>query len=107
MEEPRELVVVACSLGPEDHAARLQGWQEIRARALIDALATRRGVRLIFRNDPGVEEDLRQLVSLESECCSFADWSLRVHSGDLVLDVSADGDASAVVREMLGVMNGS
>jgi hypothetical protein len=101
MEEPREPAVVACSLGPEDHSARRTRWQQIRTRALIDVFATQRGVRLIFRDDPGVEEDLRQLVSLEGECCSFADWSLRAQSGDLLLDVSADGDASAVVREML------
>jgi len=59
------------------------------------------GVRLIFRAEEGVEGQLRELGRLEAQCCAFADWDVQRREEDLVLDVTARGEAVAAVRALV------
>jgi hypothetical protein len=93
--------VVACALGQEALAERRERWQALHARAGIDIVSSLSGLRLTFRADRGVEEELRDLAALERECCAFAAWSVRSEDGQVVLDVRGESDlAIAAVQEM-------
>jgi len=92
---------IACSLDREGLAKRGKRWLELGARAAVEVAATDRGLRLAFRADEGVEDELRRLAKLERECCAFADWSLHVGGEEITLELAAEGEAVPVVREML------
>ena len=86
--------MVACSLQQRQLVERRQRWQALAARAALDIAANERGLRLIFRAERGVEEELSELAALERECCSFADWSVRPSRAELDETARAirDGD---------------
>jgi hypothetical protein len=93
--------VVACALGQEALAERRLRWDALGARAGIDIVASDSGLRLIYRADNEVEQELRELAALERECCAFADWSVRSSDGQVVLDIRGESDvAIAAVQEM-------
>jgi len=83
---------VACSLGRDDLATRSLRWQALHSRAAGELTDTESGLRLSFRADPGVAEEVEALAALERDCCAFADWSVRAHSGRIVLEASAARD---------------
>src|SRR5688500_12450465 len=90
----------ACALGPRDLPERRRRWLRLSERALIEKAPIPAGVRLRFEKLDGVEAQLRDLVALERECCSFAAWSLSPRAGEFSLEVTAEGDAVAAVRTL-------
>lgn len=91
---------VACSLTRAGVAAQLGRWARLVAAALTGHTRTADGVRLSFRPEPGTEEELRALVAVEAECCSWAAWTVQASPKDLVLDVRATGDGVAALHGM-------
>jgi hypothetical protein len=100
MTRDRRDAAIGCSLTAAGLGERSSRWEDLLARALIDKSATGDGVRLRFRADPGVQEELCKLVRLERECCGFADWTMSREEGNVILDVAADGIGTTVVRSM-------
>jgi hypothetical protein len=97
--------LVACSLEPAQLASRWVHWRGLLRRAALAVASTERGLRLEFRDAPGVESELRELIWLERICCRFADWSLRADADRLVLEVGGRTDEGvAAVRAMFGTM---
>lgn len=47
------------------------------------------GGRLRYRDEPGVEEALRELIRLEAECCPDISFSLTREKEELVLAIEA------------------
>lgn len=92
---------IACTLGPSDLALQAERWHRLGARAALDRVETPQGVRLRFRREPGVEDELGQLVAVERVCCAFADWSLHVDGEEITLELAAKGEAVPVVQGML------
>lgn len=90
----------ACSLSQGDGSKRRERWLRLCDRALLEKAPTEGGVRLRFRALDGVANELRELAALERECCSFAIWSVRGDHANLILDVSAEGDAAGIVRAL-------
>jgi hypothetical protein len=91
---------IACSLDQGDLTERGERWRALAERAELEVAPTAGGLRLLFRDAPGVDGELRQLVALERECCGFADWSLRKA---IVLEVSGTSpDAIAAVQGLFG-----
>jgi hypothetical protein len=94
---------VACSLGRDDLAELQARWQRLGESAGIEVAPTERGLRLVFRRDPGVGEEVRELAALERECCGFADWSVSEPGANVVLEVSGSSDEAIVaVQAMFG-----
>jgi hypothetical protein len=94
---------IACSLDRSGLAERLRRWLALAGRASVGVVQTPDGVRLSFQSAPGVDAELRELASLERECCAFANWAVRETGETLVLEVSgASPDAAAAVHEMFG-----
>ncbi len=83
-----------------DGNERRERWLNLSDRALSDKASTQAGVCLRFRPLEGVESELCELAALERECCSFATWSVRRDAANVILEVSAEGDAAGIVRAL-------
>jgi hypothetical protein len=81
-------------------AERRRVWQALADHALIDQRQTRQGMRLTYSAAAGVEDKLRELVDLETECCAFADWQVETQSSQVVLEVTAPADAVSSLQAM-------
>jgi hypothetical protein len=93
-------VPVACSLTVEGLAEQAGRWARIAARAMTGYTKTADGLRLVFRPEAGIEEELRALVAVETECCPWATWTVAASATELALDVRATGDGIAALHGM-------
>src|SRR5215470_3439165 len=91
---------VACTLTTADLAEQTERWERLAEQALTESAQTERGLRLSFRPEPGAEEELRQLVAVENECCRWATWTVQASAGRIVLDVRSTGDGIAALHTM-------
>jgi hypothetical protein len=91
---------IACNLSSTDLAAQAGRWQQLMARAMTERAETADGLRLSFRPEPGVPEELRGLVAVETECCPWADWRVKTSAGAVVLDVCSSGEGVTALHGM-------
>lgn len=91
---------VACSLSTEGLAEQAGRWARLAARAMNGHAKTADGLRLGFRPEPGIEEELRALVAVETRCCPWATWTVQVSATQLVLNVRAAGDGVTALHGM-------
>jgi MerR family copper efflux transcriptional regulator len=98
---------IACTLGLDDGAGRMQRWRALSAQG--HPSARRDADRLIvrYRNEQGVREELDALAAAERQCCSFADWKVAQEGGHVVLRIASSPDGIAALAELFGVVNGS
>ena len=89
---------VACRLTPASQAPQASRWAQLIARALTERTATANGLRIAFRPEPGVEEELRRLVAVETECCPWAAWAVETNAEATVLDVRSTGPGIATLH---------
>jgi hypothetical protein len=84
---------VACTLGPDDGAARMRRWEALSKKG--HPCARRRGHLLEVRYQPrlGLREELEALAAAERQCCSFAAWNVSHDHDHVVLRVAADPGA--------------
>ncbi len=101
-EEP-----IACTLAGAERLERRHRWEQLCRRSFTELTRTAEGVTLSFAENPIVEAELRSLVTLERDCCSFARWVLSADGGQLVLRVSAPPDAVAAVQALVTAAAGS
>jgi hypothetical protein len=87
MEKP-----IACTLTAAGHAEQLERWHRLAARAFVAREETADGLRLEFRELPGVREELSALVAVEKECCAWASW--EVDGAELRVRSTRDGVAT-------------
>ena len=93
-------VPVACALTAADLGAQTGRWQRVAVQAMTERAETNDGLRICFRPGSGVEEELRQLVAVENECCPWARWMVETESGQIVVDVRSTGDGIATLHGM-------
>ena len=93
-------VPVACALTSAGLAAQAGRWARLAARAMTGRTETEHGLRIRFRPGSGTEEELRALVAVENECCSWATWTVETSPADIVLDAHATGAGVAVLHSM-------
>ncbi len=91
---------VACSLTTEGLAEQAGRWARLAARALTGRELTADGIRLGFRPEPGIEEELRALAAIETQCCPWATWTVQASATRVTLDVRATGDGIAALHGM-------
>jgi hypothetical protein len=91
---------VACSLTREGLADQAGRWVRLAARAMTGHTKTADGFQLGFRPEPGIEEELRALVAVETQCCPWATWTVQASMTQLVLDVRATGDGVTALHGM-------
>jgi hypothetical protein len=95
---------VACTLTVGGLAAQSRRWERLAARAMTGRTETADGLRMVFRPEPGAEEELRALVAVENECCRWADWTVEVADEQIVLAVRAAGDGITALHGMFSGM---
>lgn len=101
MEPVPDPAPIACSLGQDDLADRRLRWQALADRAIIDVAPTDYGLRMRFRDEPGVEAELRDLAAFERDCCAFAEWTVGTDDAALAMDVrGTSAESVPVVQEM-------
>jgi hypothetical protein len=81
---------IACTLGADDGAARMQRWEALSAAG--HPTARRTGHLLEVRYDPelDVRDELEALAAAEQVCCSFVTWEISQDGDQIVLCVKAD-----------------
>jgi MerR family copper efflux transcriptional regulator len=95
------LIGAACTLGTEELRQRVDEWRALRDRATaIDEIEG--GARLTFNPDEPMEA-VANLVSLESECCSFYTFTLQIDGPARRLEISAGTGGEPAVRALLGL----
>jgi hypothetical protein len=77
----RQLLPVACTLGPADGGQRLADWRHVTEVAGAGRDIATGKVTLRFHDLPGIASELERLVAGERECCAFLGWQL-VHAGN-------------------------
>jgi MerR family transcriptional regulator, copper efflux regulator len=98
--EPGGAEPVACTLTSAGLTAQADAWKLLIAGAMTEYTQTADGLRMTFRPEPGVEEELRRLVAVERECCSWAAWVVETDAGAPVLDVRSAGEGIAALHGM-------
>jgi len=91
---------VACSLTSEGLAAQADRWHRLATASLDERIETADGLRIAFRPEPGVYDELRQLVAVENECCPWAQWTVTAGHGQVVLNVRAEKAGVAALHGM-------
>ncbi len=76
---------VACMLSAGDLAAQAARWLELRSAAEVSRVETEDGLSLVFQDTLAVETELRELVAVENDCCSWASWNILRADGALVM----------------------
>jgi MerR family transcriptional regulator, copper efflux regulator len=89
----------ACSLTDAERRKRLQDWQSLRDRSLVQPI--RYGVRLIFQPDHSMFA-VADLAQREAECCPFYDFKLSVNGEERTLDITAGPGRESAVLALLG-----
>jgi hypothetical protein len=92
---------IACTLDGGAFGERVAEWETLAQRSLIESTQTATGVRLRFRDEPGVEEELRRLLALEEACCAFLTFDLDSAGAELVLSVRGPAEAAELVGAFL------
>lgn len=93
-----ETTPVACTLTRADLAAQGERWHRLMAQAMTERVETADGLRIRFRLE--AEEELRTLVAVETECCSWATWTVERDAGTIVLDVRSTAVGVATLAGM-------
>ena len=98
---PGRLLGAACTLNSGEMRERLAEWGALRDRATaIEPLSG--GARLAFGATEPVAP-IADLVSRESECCSFYTFTLRIDGPTRHLDVTTGAGGEPAVRALLGL----
>jgi hypothetical protein len=95
-------MLIACTLSSAGLATQASRWRQLIARAMTGRTETADGLRVSFRPEPGVEEELRRLVAVENECCPWAAWAVETNAEATVLDVRSTGPGTTTLRGMFG-----
>ena len=99
-DQPDGAVPVACTLTPVGLAAQAGRWERLIARAMTERTETADGLRVSFRPERGVEEELRGLAAVENQCCPWAAWAVETNARATVLDVRSTGPGIATLHGM-------
>ncbi len=77
---------------------QLDGYRAV-FRHLLRTEKFENGVRWVFKNEPGLDTELRNLAAKEHQCCSFFKFDLRATGDTLVWETTARKEAASVLEE--------
>jgi hypothetical protein len=92
---------IACTLTRTDFKTQRERWLNLGRNFGLSREETDDGLRLVFTDRPAVERELRALVAVENDCCSWAAWSVE-HDADgaLVVVARSQGEGIATLHAM-------
>ena len=100
LQHPAELPV-ACTLGPEDGAQRMQRWRELVERATPAIQRIGNQLEVQFQPLRGAHEELAALAVAEQQCCAFLTWTVGVDPEHPVLHVTAPPDQPDNIKPII------
>jgi hypothetical protein len=92
---------VACDLSEGKLATQAERWRRLAREAGLGRAETADGLEIRFRDEAAVERELRDLASVESDCCAWARWEVHGGDGELVMRVSSAPEGAAALHAML------
>jgi hypothetical protein len=92
---------IACSLGSDDLAARIDQWTTILEATVTGRSAVDGGLRLALCADVDLGP-LTRLVVAERGCCAFYRFALTVDERGIALEVTAPDEAQGVLASLFG-----
>ena len=93
---------IACDLGEANAATQAERWLRLGREAGLGRAETADGLEIRFRDEAAVERELRDLVSVESNCCAWARWEVDRADGELVMRVTSTPEGAAALHAMFG-----
>jgi hypothetical protein len=91
-------MTIACTLTSAQLRARRAHISALAGTALRSRVSIAHGARLTF--DPSAELPLRELVTLERQCCPFLTLALRPAGDALELVVTGPDEAAPMITEL-------
>lgn len=98
---PADADPVACTLEPSAVPRRVSDWQRLLDHA-TERTPIPGGTAVGFPLDPTLIAQLVQVAAAEHDCCSFFDFSLRITTDAVHLEVRAPDDAAPVIAAIFG-----
>jgi hypothetical protein len=95
------LLGAACTLGATDARARLRDWAALRDRS-TGIRPIPGGVAMGLDADEPIDR-VADLMALESECCAFYTFTLRLDGQTRELEITAGEGREIAVRTLLGI----
>ncbi|CCQ46055.1 merR regulatory family protein [Pseudarthrobacter siccitolerans] len=96
-----ESLGAACNLDRSTLPARLEEWSRAVATA-TGRVSIDNGIALDFEHNPERAAGLVRLAAEEVSCCSFFDFTLKVNTSGLRLEVRAPADAQDALQTVFG-----
>jgi hypothetical protein len=96
--------LVACTLTDTDLRTQSERWIHLGTNFGIAREQTDDGLRLVFEDHPTIERELRTLVAVENDCCSWAAWSVEREEGVLVMAARSKGEGISTLHGMFDEM---
>jgi hypothetical protein len=92
--------IVACTLSGTNLQSQRERWIALGSSFGLGREETSDGLRLTFVDHPAVEQELRALVAVENDCCSWAAWSVERRDGLLAMTARSHGEGVATLHGM-------
>jgi hypothetical protein len=92
--------LVACTLSDTDLKTQRDRWINVGTNFGIGRENTDDGLQLTFEDHLAVEQELRALVAVENDCCSWASWSVEREEGVLVMAARSKGEGILTLHGM-------
>ena len=90
-----------CTLPSVALAERITAWNTLAGRALVGTSRSANSATFRFRQDAGIEQELRRLLELERDCCSVLNWSIAEVDARLVLTITGPGEFATMLDELI------
>jgi len=92
--------LVACTLTATDLKTQRERWINLGTNFGCGREETDDGLRLLYVDHPAVEQELRALVAVENDCCSWAAWSVERRDEFLTMAARSKGEGVATLHGM-------
>jgi hypothetical protein len=90
---------IACTLDAAQMSERVASIDALLDDALLDQSEIDGGLRTRFRDAPGVEARIRDLIDAESRCCAFLSFAVGRDGDALWLDITGAPEARPVIEQ--------
>lgn len=96
---------VACTLTPDDAAARVDEWRTLLGRSAAEGVRSDdRSLRIRLRSSPDDLVGAVDLAGRETACCGFFDFSIEIRSDSNWLIVRVPPEAVAVLDDFAALV---
>jgi hypothetical protein len=86
---------------PDQMRERMSLIDTLSCDALVAVESIAGGVCARFRDDPGIEQRVRERAAAEAQCCAFLTLSVYRDGRAVVLEMTGSPEAQPAIRQML------